>query len=83
MKLSEQITEESHRFYAFYRQKPDCVYLGTQQAEQFDAMIKAITIFGFTVSSPQPTPTFMGMRIYRVDQPSYLGFGLDLPSPCG
>lgn len=83
MKLDEQITEEMRRFNAFYGHEPDFVYLGQEQAAQFDLMIKYLMLFGFTVTAPQATPTFMGMKVYRVDQARHLSFGLDQPSPCG
>lgn len=74
---------EWHR--ATVRSQPDRLYLG---ARQHDALSAAAEPFVgkwkyVKTDSEEKRPEYNGMKIYRVDAESFMGFGHDDPSPCG
>lgn len=85
MKISELITEESHRYEVFYGHKPEYIFLGHRQLTEIDEMVAEMGRFGLLIRSSEPPPraTYRGMQIFRVDADSHLSFGVAQPSPCG
>lgn len=83
-KIRSLITEEAHRFQAFYGHRPDHVFLGVMEMAEIDAMVKELQALGMLVAgTPVPRPRLDGMEIFTLPVETHLSFGLEQPSPCG
>jgi len=83
MTLTEQIREGRYRFEAFYGRRPDAIYIGDKQAAEIDELFERLKALGYVTDKPAKRATIDGLTIYRVEAENHLGFGLELPSPCG
>lgn len=86
MRTTDIINEELCRYIAAGHAKPEHLYIG--QAEHYELNQLSLA-FGVRVPTPleiaegPPRMTYRGMLVFAVDAPSFIGFGVAQPSPCG